>query len=94
MVGTGWVVMDDGTARISVDLPCPGEDVGFDPQPEPPVRLDLTRARSSFELDAVTTASCTNNLHEGSGTGTCGGEAGFVINWSLTDNGRSGIQTS
>jgi len=91
MVGSDWVAYGAEAAQVSVDLPCPGEDVGFNPQPDPPGRLNVNWAQSRFQLDAVTTASCTNNLHQGSGVGTCGDEGGFVINWSLADNGRSGV---
>ncbi len=91
MVGSGQVGSREAAVQVSVDLPCPGEDVGFNPQPDPPGRLQVSWAQSRFQLDAVTAASCSTNLHEGSGIGSCGEVAGFVVNWTLTDNGRAGI---
>lgn len=97
MVGGGWIADVErptearDRVRLGVDLPCPGEDVGFNPQPDPPGRLQVTWSQHSFHLDAVTAASCSNNLHEGSGTGRCGDERGFVINWRLVDGDDAGL---
>lgn len=95
MVGGGWVAIGDvenrEAARLAVELPCPGGDVGFNPQPDPPGRLQLSFQGHTFHLEATTAASCSNNLHEGSGTGRCGSDAGFIIDWRLTDGDDQGV---
>lgn len=99
MVGGGWVAVGDvenreaasQRARLAVELPCPGEDVGFNPQPDPPGRLQVSVEQHTFHLEAMTSASCSNNLHEGSGTGRCGSERGFIINWRLIDGNDQGV---
>lgn len=99
LVGGGWVAVGDvenreaarNRVRLAVELPCPSEDVGFNPQPDPPGRLQLSFEQHTFHLEALTAASCTNNLHEGSGTGRCGGEGGFIIDWRLTVDDDQGV---
>ncbi len=95
MVGRGRVAVGDvenrEAIRVAVHLPCPGEDVGFNPQPDPPGRLHLSFEEHSFHLETMTAASCSSHMHEGSGTGRCGRDRGFVIDWRLTDGDDQGI---
>ena len=102
MVGGGWLdTSDGGRAHIQVGLPCPGEEVGFNPQPDPPgherARLTVSVGGERYQLDEVTGARCTigdaenreggPRVHEGSGLASCGGDRGFIIDWRLTDGG-------
>lgn len=95
MVGGGWIGVGnpDIKVHVQVHLPCPGADVGFDPQPGAPGRLDVRQGASRFTLEAVEAASCSNNLHQGSGTGSCDGVRGFIIDWHLADGALGGPDT-
>lgn len=108
MAGGGWVAAGDGGVgpQFQVALPCPGEDAGFNPQPDPPgherARLSVNVGDELYELDELTGATCTigdlenreGATHEGSGLASCGGESGFVINWRLTDAGIGNPDTA
>jgi hypothetical protein len=108
MVGGGWVAVGDGSVRpqFQVGLPCPGEDVGFNPQPDPPghdrARLTVHIGGERYQLDELTGAACTIDdvedregaTHEGSGLASCGGDRGFIIDWRLTDGGLGGPDTA
>ena len=87
----------DTRVHLKVSLPCPGTEQGFNPQLDPPGReaaiLDLRGGGSSFHLTAVEAASCSNNLHQGRGVGSCNGEGGFIINWRITDGALGGPDT-
>jgi hypothetical protein len=99
MAGAGWVGIGNPNDKVhfKVSLPCPGSEVGFNPQPDPPGRdaavLDLRSGADSFRLNAVTAASCSNNLHEGRGVGSCNGEGGVIVNWRITDGALGGPDT-
>ena len=95
MVGGGWVAIGNPDTKVTfgIDLPCPGEDVGFNPQPDPPGRLEVNWEGSRFHLDEVSGSACSlggPDTHEGSGVGSCNGQPARV-SWSFTDNGRQGI---
>ena len=96
MRGGGWVAGNDGTrAHVQALLPCPGEDGGFNPQPDPPAGLAIRVGRDRYVLDEITTSSCAigegaarrGGIHQGSGLASCGGERGYIIDWRLTDGG-------
>jgi hypothetical protein len=88
--------------HVRVGLPCPGEDVGFNPQPDPPgierARLTLTVAGDRYELDEVRSSACTADgpamTHAGTGTASCGSDVGFIVNWRITDAGLGGPDTA
>ncbi len=59
MRGGGWVAGNDRTrAHVRALLPCPGEDGGFNPQPDPPAGLAIRVGRDRYVLDEITTSSC------------------------------------
>jgi hypothetical protein len=99
MAGAGWVGIGnpDTKVHLKVSLPCPALEVGLNPQPEPPGReaaeLELRWGAGSFHLDALEAASCSNNLHQGRGAGSCNGESGFIINWRISDGALGGPDT-
>ncbi len=80
---------------MRVLLPCPGEDGGFNPQPDPPAGLAIRVGRDRYVLDEITASSCAigqgaarrGGIHQGSGLASCGGERGYIIDWRLTDGG-------
>lgn len=88
MVGAGWIGVGtpDDKVHVQVHLPC----LAADPRGGDGAGLFVHQGASRFTLAAVEAASCTNNLHEGSGTGTCNGVGGFVINWRLVDGAVGG----
>jgi hypothetical protein len=93
MRGGGWVART--RAHVRALLPCPGEDGGFNPQPDPPAGLAIRVGRDRYVLDEITTSSCAigegaarrGGIHQGSGLASCGGERGYIIDWRLTDGG-------
>ena len=96
MRGGGWIAGNDRTrAHVQALLPCPGEDGGFNPQPDPPAGLAIRFGRDRYVLDEITTSSCAigegaarrGGIHQGSGLASCGGERGYTIDWRLTDGG-------
>lgn len=98
MVGAGRVVVDgSGTAQVHAHLPCPGAEVGFNPQPDPPGRskadLEVQVGDSRFTLTALETTSCTEGGHEGTGAGLCNGETEVMISWRLADGTLGGPDT-
>ena len=99
MTGAGWVGIGNPDTKVhfKVRLACPAPEVGLNPQPEPPGReaavLELRSSAGSFQLSALEAASCSNNLHQGRGVGSCNGEGGFVINWRITDGALGGPDT-
>ncbi len=97
MAGAGWVGNPDIKVHLKVSVPCPAPEVGLNPQPEPPGRaaavLELRSGAASVHLDALEAASCSNNLHQGRGVGSCNDEAGFIINWRITDGALGGPDT-
>ena len=99
LTGAGWVGIGNPDIKVhfKVRLPCPAPEVGLNPQPEPPGRegavLELRSAAGSFQLSALEAASCSNNLHQGRGVGSCNGDGGFIINWRITDGALGGPDT-
>jgi len=104
MLGGGWVAgHDDTQARVQARLPCPGEDGGFNPQPDPPAGLAIRVGRDRYVLNEITMSSCAigegaarrGGIHQGSGLANCGGERGYIIDWRLTDGGvdRGNLRT-
>ncbi len=96
MVGGGWVAISDPDIKVhfAVNLLCPAAEVGFNPQPDPPGREALLQVRAGsdrFTLTALEAASCSNNLYEGQGMGTCNGTGnGIIIDFRFVDGGRGG----
>ena len=99
MTGAGWVGIGNPDIKVhfKVRLPCPPSEVGLNPQPEPPGReravLELRSAAGTFHLDAVEAVSCSNNLHQGRGVGSCNGQGGFIVDWRITDGALGGPDT-
>lgn len=93
-VGGGWVGVGNPNEKvhIHVGLACPSE-AGVDPTNPHKPRLELRGRSSTFSLDRMVSAFCQNNLHHGSGVGTCNGVGGFIVNWRLTDGGLGGPDT-
>lgn len=102
MVGGGWVAIGDvenspspqGRAQVEVGLSCPGEDVGFNPQPDPPGRLRVAWGAGSFRLTDFDVSRCSlggPDTLEGSGTGVCDGERAEVAFRFTDGGGRAGI---
>lgn len=106
MAGGGWVAVGDvenapspetGQAHITAGLSCPGAEVGFNPQPDPPgrgARLMVRWGANEFHLTNLDASRCSlggPDTFEGSGIGECNGE-GAVVTARLTDSGgRAGI---
>ncbi len=103
MTGGGWVAIGDvenapapdaRRAHIAVGLPCPGAEVGFNPQPDPPGHLNVKWGGNSFRLTQIDTSRCSlggPDTFEGSGVGDCNGQRAAVA-FTLTDGGgRAGI---
>ncbi len=88
MVRAGWIGVGDPDDRVHVQvhLAC----LAADPSGGERAGLFVHQGASRFTLTAVEAASCSNNLHEGSGTGTCNGVGGFVIDWRLVDGALGG----
>ncbi len=103
MTGAGWVGIGNPDIKVhfkvhfKVRLPCPAPEVRLNPQPEPPGReaavLELRSAAGIFHLSALEAASCSNNLHQGRGVGSCNGDGGFIVNWRITDGALGGPDT-
>lgn len=102
MVGGGWVAVGDvenapspqGRAQVEVGLPCPGEDVGFNPQPDPPGHLRVAWGASRFRLVNLDASRCSlggPDTLEGSGAGVCNGEQALVTFRLIDGGGRAGI---
>jgi hypothetical protein len=99
MAGAGWVGIGNPEIKVhfKVSLACPTPEVELKPHPEAPGRegaiLELRSAAGAFLLDALEAASCSNNLHQGRGVGSCNGEGGFIIDWRITDGALGGPDT-
>lgn len=103
MVGGGWVAVGDAEnapspdarrAHITVGLPCPGAELGFNPQPDPPGHLTVRWGGNRFRLTQIDVSRCGlggPDTFEGSGSGLCNGQRAEVA-FRLTDGGgRAGI---
>lgn len=88
MVGAGWIGMGNPNDKVHVQvhLPCPADDAPGGER----AGLLIHQGASRFTLTALEAASCSNNLHEGSGIGACNGVGGFVIDWRLADGALGG----
>lgn len=96
----GWLLDDNGRVQLAGQLWCPGEDVGLNPQPDPPGRdndqLTIHLPDGVFHLTEIVTAECggagdrAGGFYEGEGVGTFNGDPDTAVQIRLVDGGDSG----